>query len=209
MTAPAVSAATAGSPPGAPDPRPGLSAGRAGHDVGWWGMMVLLATEAALFSYLLASYFYVGVQHPSWPSSGPLPLALVAPNTALLVASSGAAWWADRGAQAGRRGRLIGGLALTIAMGAVFLGVQSVEWSRLEFRPQTDAYGSLFFTITGLHGLHVFAGLLALTHALLRALTGAFAPGRTLEVNNVILYWHFVDVVWLVVFTSLYLAPRF
>ena len=171
--------------------------------------MVLLATEAALFSYLLASYFYVGVQHPSWPTSGPPPLALVAPNTVLLVASSGAAWWADRSAKRGNRGGLMFGLALTIVMGAVFLSVQGLEWSRAEFRPQTDAYGSLFFVITGFHGAHVFAGLLALAHTLLRAATGAFAPGRTLAVNNTVLYWHFVDVVWLVVFTSLYLAPRF
>ncbi len=189
--------------------RPPVSAGRGGHDVGWWGMMVLLATEAALFSYLLGSYFYLAVQHATWPTTGAPPLALVAPNTALLVASSGAAWWADRSADRGNRGGLIAGLALTIVMGAVFLGVQGLEWSRAEFRPQTDAYGSMFYTITGFHGAHVFAGLLALGHTLLRAITGAFPPGRTLAVNNTVLYWHFVDAVWLIVFTSLYLAPRF
>jgi len=178
---------------------------------GWWGVALLIATEASLFAYLLVSYFYLGSlsRGPFTAQYGPPELKLAGPNTAILIASSATMWWAESGIRDGRVGRLRAGLALTLLLGAVFLAIQFREYSGLPFRPQSGAYGSLFWTITGFHSAHVFVGLLAIAVVLLRALLGHFDARRRLAVTNVSWYWHFVDVVWLFVFTSLYLSPRF
>jgi heme/copper-type cytochrome/quinol oxidase subunit 3 len=171
-------------------------------------MLTLIATEGALFAYLLASYFYVGALHGAWPTTATPALTIAAPNTAILVASSGTAWWAERGGRAGDGRRLRLGLLLTLLLGGIFLALQVVEFTQARFTPRTDAHGSLFFAITGMHGAHVVVGLLILLHTTVRAFAGHFRGGRQLAVGNAALYWHFVDVVWLVVFTSLYLGPR-
>ncbi len=176
---------------------------------GWWGMMLLIATEAMLFAYLLLAYFYIGAQSSAWPPHRMPELRLALPNTIILLLSSGTMLWAERGIRRGRRGRLVLGMIATIVLGAVFLAIQVVEYRHKAFTPQTDGYGSLFYTITGFHGAHVFVGLLVLVIVLVRALMGHFGEGRHLAVSNAAAYWHFVDVVWLFVFTSLYLTPRF
>ena len=86
--------------------------------------------------------------------------------------------------------------------------VQMIEYHNSDFGPRTDAYGSLFYTVTGFHGAHVAVGLLMLLVVMVRAWLGHFAEGRHLAITNTAWYWHFVDVVWLAVFTSLYLSPR-
>ena len=176
---------------------------------GTWGMGLLIATEASLFGYLLFSYFYVGaLAHGSWPPSGPPELRLALPNTLVLLLSSGTMYWAESGIRRGRPMRLRLGLLATLALGAAFLTVQVVEYRNNPVRPTTGAYGSLFFTVTGFHGAHVAVGLLMLAVVALRAFLGHFRAGRHEAVTNVSWYWHFVDAVWLVVFSSLYLSPR-
>jgi heme/copper-type cytochrome/quinol oxidase subunit 3 len=176
---------------------------------GAYGMLLLILTEASLFGYLLFSYFYLAsMARGPWPPTGMPELRLALPNTGVLLLSSGAMWWAESGIRRGRRGRLLGGLALALALGLVFLGIQLVEYRHQPFGPSTDAYGSLFFTITGFHGAHVAVGLLMIAVVALRAGLGHFFASRHLAVTNVAWYWHFVDAVWLVVFTSLYLSPR-
>ena len=177
---------------------------------GWWGVVLLIATEASLFGYLLVSYFYLASMSrgPFAGRYGPPDLTLAGPNTAILIASSATMWWAESGVRGGHVGRLRLGLALTILLGATFLGVQLHEYGGLPFRPQSGAYGSLFWTITAFHGAHVFVGLLAIAVVLVRAMLGHFDAERRLAVTNASWYWHFVDVVWLFVFTSLYLSPR-
>jgi heme/copper-type cytochrome/quinol oxidase subunit 3 len=172
-------------------------------------MMLLILTEASLFGYLLFSYFYLtSMARGPWPPAGLPELRLALPNTGILLLSSGTMWWAESGIRLGRAGRLLGGLVLTLALGAVFLGIQVVEYRHQTFGPSTDAYGSLFFTITGFHGAHVAVGLLMIAVVALRAGLGHFSASRHLAVTNVAWYWHFVDAVWLAVFTSLYLSPR-
>lgn len=100
------------------------------------------------------------------------------------------------------------GLLVTLVLGVVFLRIQLHEYQRNHFTPQTDAYGSLFYTITGFHGAHVAVGLLMIAVIQIRAWLGHFGVRRHEAVSNVALYWHFVDIVWLAVFTSLYLSPR-
>jgi heme/copper-type cytochrome/quinol oxidase subunit 3 len=143
-----------------------------------------------------------------WPPSGPPSLRLALPNTFVLLLSSATMYWAESGIRRGRTGRLRLGLLATLVLGAAFLTVQGIEYRTNPVRPTTNAYGSLFFTVTGFHGAHVAVGLLMILVVVVRALLGHFRAGRHEAVTNVSWYWHFVDVVWLVVFTSLYLVPR-
>ena len=186
-----------------------LPVGASGRrSVGWWGMACLVVTESAFFAYLLFSYFYLAsIASNPWPSEVPrLGLPLV--NTAILLASSVAVVSAERGIRAGNIARLRIGVAMAIGLGILFVALQAVEYGREKASPTHDAYGSLFYTITGFHGAHVFVGLVMLSVVLIRALRGHFAKGRHEATSNVALYWHFVDAVWLAVFTSLYVTPH-
>jgi heme/copper-type cytochrome/quinol oxidase subunit 3 len=178
--------------------------------VGWWGMVLLITTEATLFACLLFSYFYLAVSNPVWPLGGIQPPDLLLPGsgTVVLLSSSAPMAWAEAGIRRGQQGRLRLGMALSFLLGAVFLGIQAVEYSHKPFTPQTNAYGSLFFTITGFHGAHVFVGLLMSAVTQLRAWLGHFSASRFLAVQNSALYWHFVDAVWIFIFASLYLSPH-
>lgn len=176
---------------------------------GWYGLVFLVATEAALFVYLLFSYFYLASQAPGpWPPCGAPPILSAAINTAILFSSSLTAWWGQRGIEKGSSGRLIVGLVLSLILGAVFAGVQVHDWMHKPFNPATDAYGSLFYTITGVHIAHVAVGLFILACLVVWAALGRFSARRQLHVTVGVLYWHFVDAVWLVVFTTFFLTPR-
>jgi heme/copper-type cytochrome/quinol oxidase subunit 3 len=179
----------------------------------WWGMLLLIATEATLFALLLVSYFYERFEAVGpWPPDGIAEPKLLVPAvmTALLMASSVPAYLADTSIRRGEVERLRLYLASTLVLGAAFLGLQAWEYSdELDvLRPQTNAYGSLFYTVTGLHGAHVIVGLFLLGWVLAWALRGRYGADRHLAVEISSLYWHFVHVVWLFVFLSLYLSPR-
>ena len=178
------------------------------HPPGQWGMLLLIATESALFGCLLFSYFYLGARAPAWPPSGPPELTLASINTVLLLSSSAALHWGERGIRRGHVGRLRAGLALTIVLGAVFLSLQGIEYHRQSLTPATDAYSSAFYTVTGVHGAHVLVGLVVLAVLSVMAARGKFDKADHAYVSNAALYWHFVDAVWLAVFSSLYLAPH-
>jgi heme/copper-type cytochrome/quinol oxidase subunit 3 len=181
---------------------------------GWWGMVWLIATEATLFALLIASYFYLRFRYgPPWPPEGiedpklTLPLVM----TAVLWSSSPCVHLAERGIRAGSQRRLRRWLAVGFAFGATFLVLTlAVEWPETlkEFGPTTNAYGSLFFTITGFHAAHVAVGLLFSLWTQVRAWRGAFDEDRHLTVQNFALYWQFVDAVWAFVLLTIYLSPR-
>lgn len=176
---------------------------------GWWGMWGVLATEAALFAYLLFSYFYIAAQaNGSWPDGGPPRLHLAIPGTLILLAASGTVWWGERGIMHGRPGQLRLGLAATLVLGAIFLGLQLKEWHDKPFQLSKNAYSSLFFTITGLHMAHVVFGLVMLALLLAWSLMGYFDQRRHSALSIGALYWHFVTVVWIAVFSALYVAPH-
>lgn len=177
---------------------------------GWWVMALVIATEAMLFAYLLFAYFYLGsMTVGEFPTGGPPDLKLSLPNTIILLVSSGTMYWAERGIRAGSQFRLRLGMAMTFVLGVIFLVIQAIEYSHKSFAPQTNAYGGLFFTITGFHGAHVLIGLLMNVVVQIWAWRGWFGVDRHLAVTNAAMYWHFVDAVWLVVFFSLYITPRF
>lgn len=182
---------------------------RGTRSLGWWGMTMVVATEAAFFAYLLFSYFYLSSQQRgAWPPAGAPDLALTLPNTLILLMSSAALIWADHGMRAGSLARLRWGLLATIVLGVLFVVIQGIEYSHQSFGPATNVYGSLFYTITGFHGAHVCVGLIMLIVVLVRAWRTGYTAERRVPVRVVALYWHFVDAVWIAVFCSLYLAPR-
>ena len=189
--------------------RPGpLPVGSKGHRAsGWWGMWMMILTEASLFAYLLFSYAYLGTQSQGvgLPELPRLRIAL--PNTVLLVASSLVLYWGETGIKKGQRGRLVAALALTLLMGAAFAGLQGLEWHNKTYGPSADAYASSYFMTTGFHMAHVIGGLLLIATLLLWAAMGKFDARRHAAVSIGALYWHFVDVVWLAVFTTFYFTP--
>ncbi len=176
---------------------------------GWWGLAMLIATEAALFLYLLFSYFYLGLQHIGpWPVTGPPALTLALPNTFVLLASSLFAWWGQKGIEQDRPHRLRIGLLAAFVLGAAFMTIQGFEWHNKTFAPSDNAYSSLYFTVTGVHMAHVAVGLVVLAALFVWSMMNRFTARRHLHVTIGLIYWHFVDVVWLAVFTTFYLTPR-
>jgi cytochrome c oxidase subunit 3 len=178
------------------------------NSVGWWGMLCLIATEASLFAYLLFSYGYFAVRFGRALLANPHPsLVLSGPDTLILLSSSYTVWRAEKAATAGDRGGHLRWLGLTIGMGVVFIIVQLFEWKSKGFGLASGAYGSFFFTITGFHLAHVVAGLAILSIVWIWSAAGYITPRRHETVRISSIYWHFVDVVWLFVFSSFYLAP--
>jgi cytochrome c oxidase subunit III len=181
---------------------------------GWWGMVGLIGTEAMLFALLIACYFYLRFRNgATWPPDGIPDPKLEVPliMTAILWSSSIPVHRADRAIREGDVSRLKRGLAAGFALGATFLIITfAVEWpdTHDEFGPTTNAYGSLFFTITGFHAAHVLVGLLISTWVQARAWQGAFDASRHLSVQNFAMYWHFVDIVWAFVLATIYLSPQ-
>jgi heme/copper-type cytochrome/quinol oxidase subunit 3 len=175
---------------------------------GWYGLLFVVGTEAALFAYLLFSYFFLASQAPGdWPPHGIPSLRIAGPNTVVLLLSSLTAWWGQAGIEHGDRWRLRLGLGLTLSLGALFAALQIVEWRQQSFSASGDTYGSLYFTITGMHVAHVVVGLLILACLVLWSVQRRFSAERHLHVVVGVWYWHFVDVVWLAVFSTFYLSP--
>jgi cytochrome c oxidase subunit 3 len=178
------------------------------HGIGWWGVGTLIASEAALFSYLLFAYFYTGATaQPGWLLEPSPTLKLALPNTVLLLLSSAVAWWGEQGVLKRRRTQALIGFGTAFLMGTGFAVVQWFEWRSKTYGIATSSYASLYFVTTGFHVAHVVVGL-----GVLMALFGwtaldYFSPRRRLVVSAGVLYWHFVDAIWLFVFTTYYLTP--
>jgi len=174
----------------------------------WWGMAFFIITEATLFVYLFFSYYYVGSRHSQWPPHGVPEMRLAVVNTIILVLSSVPMWLADRAVRRGRPALFAPLLGAVLLMGVAFLIIEATEWSRQSFTPATNVYSSLFYTITGFHFAHVTLGLLMIVELLFRALMDRIEVRRPLAVRNVAAYWHFVGVVWVVLFLTIYISPR-
>lgn len=177
---------------------------------GWWGMVMLILTEVALFGTLIASYFYLRASSPAWPPGGikPPDLAGSIIMTVILLASGIPMIWATRSIRRGRQGAMKLGMALTFVLGAVFLILQIIELTHEKFVPTANAYSSAFYAITSLYGLDLIGGLLMTAFTMARAFLGHFNERRNLAVSNTVLYWYFLVIVWVFIFLSLYLSPH-
>ncbi|HEY4212598.1 MAG TPA: cytochrome c oxidase subunit 3 [Steroidobacteraceae bacterium] len=176
--------------------------------IGLWGVGTLIATEAALFSYLLFCYYYTGATASSgWVLEAHPPLKLAGPNTVILLLSSVFAWIGERGVLDLRRNKALFGFAMAFLLGAVFTLIQFFEWHAKPFQLGTSSYASLYFVTTGFHIAHVLIGLLVLAALFAWTALDYFSPRRRLTVSAGVIYWHFVDIVWLFVFTTYYITP--
>ena len=157
------------------------------------------------------SYFYLASQAVGqWPPNGVPVFTLAGPNTIILLLSSVALIWAERsGARRAARGRLLGGIVLAFIFGSAFVGVQIMEWHNQSVSLSSGTYGAIYFTLTGFHLAHVVAGLVMLLLMLVWAARGYFSRERHAPLTIGAIYWHFVDGIWVVVFATLYLSPRF
>jgi len=171
------------------------------------GIYLFLASEAMLFGSFFAAYFFarVSAKPETWPPEPyHLPVFLAGVNTIILVTSSFTVHWALHSIKTNHRKGLLAGLALTMGLGLTFLLIQVTEYLRIGFSPRDLAFGSTFFGLTGLHALHVFVGLCLLTMAFWRSIRGHYSPEKHLGVEIPGIYWHFVDVMWIVVYVTVY-----
>ena len=171
------------------------------------GMLLFIASEVMLFGSFFTAYFFVRVVNGyPWPPEGfELPRYVAGVNTLILVTSSFTVHWALQSVKRGNRAGLQAGLLLTFLMGLVFLLTQAREYSRVGFAPHDGAFGTIFYCLTGLHGAHVFVGLSILLFMTIRAFRGHFSPENHHGVEIGGIYWHFVDVMWIVVYSTVYL----
>jgi cytochrome c oxidase subunit 3 len=182
------------------------------------GMLLFITSEVMFFGGLFAAYFNVRANAPQWPPINPETseafhiaiLPLVGPATILLIISSFTCQigvWAIR---RGDRTAFLRSFAVTLIIGITFLIMQAIDYAELGREGLTlssGTYGTTYFTLTGFHGAHVFGGVIMLAVVLYRGIAGQFSPRHHDAVEAASLYWHFVDVVWILLFSLLYLLP--
>ncbi len=171
------------------------------------GMLLFIISEIMVFGAFFTAYFFIRIvgENP-WPAEGTeLPKLIAGINTAILLSSSLTLHWAQTSVKNGNRFGVKAGMLTTFLLGATFLLVQINEYVHIGFAPHDSAQGSVFYGLTGLHGAHVFIGLLLLGMVTVRAFRGHFSETehRGLEIPGI--YWHFVDVMWIVVYTTIYI----
>jgi cytochrome c oxidase subunit III len=178
------------------------------------GIFLFIGSEIMLFGSFFTVYFFgrvVNDAHP-WPPYIPgthiqyeRPWFLALINTCILVTSSFTMHWALRSIKGNNRTGLCAGMVLTLLLGSTFLLTQVIEYHRIGFNTSDGIFASTFFGLTGLHACHVFVGLCILLAMTIRSFRGHFSPEEHhgLEVGGI--YWHFVDVMWIVVYVTVYL----
>lgn len=174
------------------------------------GMFSLIIGESAIFTIFVVAYiYYIGRS-----TYGPTPQILDIPvfNTICLLSSSLTIWMAERAVERGRI-RVFGAWwALTMTLGIVFLAGTALEWNRLIFTNgltiRTNLFGTTFYSLVGLHATHVIVGLIMVSLVMLFTLLGRVEQRHVERIQILSLYWHFVDAVWVVVFTVVYIVGR-
>jgi cytochrome c oxidase subunit III len=182
------------------------------------GMLLFITSEVMFFGGLFAAYFNVRANSPQWPTINPETghqfelaiLPLVGPATVFLILSSFTCQFAVWAIRRGDRTGFLRNIAATFIIGIVFLLMQATDYIALANEGLTlsaGTYGTTYFTLTGFHGAHVFGGVIMLGVILYRGLAGQFSARHHDAAEAVSLYWHFVDVVWILLFSLLYLLP--
>ena len=178
------------------------------------GMILVITSEVMFFGGLFAAYFNLRANAPQWPPEEFTHtlkiLPFVGPATILLIISSFTCQWAVWAIRRDDRTVFIRGMAVTVVLGIVFLLMQITDYAFLGSEGLTLAsgqFGTTYYTLTGFHGAHVFGGVVMLSVILYRGMAGQFSGRHYDAVEGASLYWHFVDVVWILLFSLLYLLP--
>jgi cytochrome c oxidase subunit III len=170
------------------------------------GIVLFIASEAMFFSGLFGTYYTLRLKATPWAPSDINVDAIRLIATAILLSSSATMQMASHRVKQGDVPSMRRWIALSFLMGAAFLGFEMHEWLTAPFTIATDSYGSIFYTLTGFHGLHVLAGLTIMLVVLGRAAAGAYGAERHAGVEVLAYYWHFVDVVWVGVFLTIFVV---
>jgi cytochrome c oxidase subunit III len=181
------------------------------HDMPlWWGMAGLITIECVVFSTLIASYFYLGFRQPEWPLPGVKDPELLLPTigTLVLFASSWFVHRADKAVDSEELGRMTAYLAASIPPALVFVGLKIYEYAGKEFRWDSHPYGSIVWLMIAFHFTHVVSVVLKTTVLVVLARRRFFHSSNRLALKVNGLYWHFVVVIWLPLYTVIYLSPR-
>ncbi len=170
------------------------------------GMLLFIISEIMIFGAFFTAYFFIRVaQGDPWPAPGTtIPVGVAGFNTAILISSSFTLHWAETSIKRGNRFGLRAGILSTFLLGATFLFIQINEYVHLGFAPRDSAQATIFYGLTGLHGAHVCIGLILLSFATIRSFRGHYSPQQHQGLNVPGIYWHFVDIMWIVVFTTVY-----
>jgi cytochrome c oxidase subunit 3 len=180
---------------------------RVSHEI--LGMLLFIISEIMVFGAFFTAYFFirfVAEGHRWFPFDGnELPVGIAGVNTAILLSSSLTMHWAQTSVKNGNYFGLKAGMMLTSLLGATFLMIQINEYVHIGFSPQDFAQGTIFYGLTGLHGAHVAVGLTLLLMVTVRSFRGHFSPEHHHGVEVPGIYWHFVDVMWIVVYTTIYI----
>lgn len=183
-----------------------------GHPIGWWGVVGAIGTEGMLFALLLFAYWTIRGEAAVWPPVGVPDPELVRSGaySVLLWSSSATMIAAERAIRRGRTRVVVAGLVATLVLSGAFLYNHIHEMVHLpaEFTWRDHAYGSLWYTITNLHALHLVAGMLVIGFAAAAVLKGRYTTESHLGLTVAGMYWHFVDLVWVAVYATLYLSPH-
>jgi cytochrome c oxidase subunit 3 len=171
------------------------------------GMLLFIISEVMVFGAFFTAYFFIRVVGGAeWPAEGmELPKLIAGVNTAVLFSSSLTMHWALESVKSDNRWGLKAGMLTTFGLGATFLFVQINEYVHVGFAPQDDAQATIFYSLTGLHGAHVFVGLTLLAMVTIRSFRGHFSSQEHHGVEVPGIYWHFVDIMWLIVYTTVYI----
>jgi len=171
------------------------------------GVYLFIISEAMLFGSFFTAYFFIRVvgNEPWPPAPFHFPVNVALMNTFILVFSSVVVHWSLISIKRGNRAGLQAGLAMTFLMGLTFLCTQINEYFKAGFSIHDGSFASVFYGLTGLHGLHVFVGLTLLAIMNIRTLRGHFSPEHHMGVEMAGIYWHFVDVMWIIVFLTVYI----
>jgi cytochrome c oxidase subunit 3/cytochrome o ubiquinol oxidase subunit 3 len=174
------------------------------------GMLSLIAGESGIFTIFVVAYiYYIGRS-----AYGPTPKILELPifNTICLLSSSLTIWLAERAIEHGAVRRFAAFWGLTMLLGIEFLAGTAIEWHTLIYREhltvRTNLFGTTFYSLVGLHATHVIVGLIGLSLVMIFTLLGRVEPRHAERIQVLALYWHFVDAVWVVVFTVVYIVGR-
>ena len=172
------------------------------------GMLLFIISEVMIFGAFFTAYFFIRVvRGDHWfplPNGDKLPVLVAGINAAILFSSSLTMHWAQTSIKHNNRFGLRAGILSTLLLGSTFLFVQINEYANLGFAPHDHAQGTIFYGLTGLHGAHVFIGLTLLMMVTVRSFRGHYTPEEHRGVEVPGIYWHFVDIMWIVVYTTVY-----